>query len=89
MDFLATVGPVMTLIQTVPVWGPFCALVSFVLLYRAARMTWGTEAGDSVPDAPEDVPVERDDPEDALRPYAVTCGDDDPRVSYWPGTGGG
>ncbi len=96
MDVLVMVGPVISALEAFPVWGPVLFLVAVALLTEAARVTWGTDAEDTCRDAVPPVPTvlavedsREDAGEDTLAPRRVTCGDTDPRVSHWPGTGGG
>lgn len=97
MDVLVTFGPVISALETFPVWGPVLAVVTAVLLVQACRETWGTASrdprGDAVPAVPEVVPVPGDTAGDTAgdAPVSprVTSGDTDPRVSHWPGPGGG
>ncbi|MFB7496025.1 hypothetical protein ACFC09_15260 [Streptomyces sp. NPDC056161] len=88
VDALVIVGPVISALETFPVWGPVLALVAVVLFIQAARMTWGTGVedtrGDGVPVVPAAVPEVEGTGEDTLVLRGVTCGDAVPR----PGSGG-
>ncbi|MFJ8852301.1 hypothetical protein [Streptomyces sp. NPDC102437] len=85
VDVLVTVGPVIALLETFPMWGPVLAVVAAVLLYLAIRETWGGDAedtsGDTVPLVHQGVPAVEDTGEDTPVPRAVTCGDSVLRVS--------
>ncbi|MGV2914619.1 hypothetical protein [Streptomyces alfalfae] len=87
-NVLTLMGPAMPLIETVPRWGPVMAALAAVLLYHAARMTWGTAETDTVPAVPEAVPATGDGAGDTLGPGRVTCGDSCLHGPHRPGTGG-
>lgn len=90
VDALVTVGPVLLVLEVFPVWGPVLAVVLVVLLVEAFRATWGTAVEDTGGDSvPRGVPAGVPGPGDTGGPRRVTCGDSDPRVSHWPGPGGG
>ncbi|GAB2331799.1 hypothetical protein [Streptomyces variabilis] len=93
VDALVTIGPVISALEAFPVWGPVLAVVTAVLLVQAYRETWGTRAedtsGDAVPVSPPGVPPAGDRGGDTAPSPRLACGDTDPRVSHWPGPGGG
>ena len=92
MDALVRLGPVMSVLEAFPVWGPVLAVVSVVLLGQACRETWGTRAedmsGDGVLVSPRPCPPAGDTGAGGVLSPALACGDIDPRVSHWPGPGG-
>jgi hypothetical protein len=92
VDVLVTVGPVISALETFPVWGPALAVVAVLLFVQAARETWGTTEEDAPGDAvslvsPAVSPV-WDTGEDTLTLRRVTCGDSVPAVSPERETGG-
>jgi hypothetical protein len=93
LDLLTVIGPpVMTVVETFPMWGPVAALVGGALFWQAVCLTWqgrrgdtGDTRGHAVLTVLPDVPAVGDKP--GATP-GVSCGDSVPAVSPERETGG-
>jgi hypothetical protein len=78
LEVLVLLGPVVTVVEWWPWWGPVVAAGGLWSFRVAVRETWGTDAGDKGGDSVRPVPGPVPEVGDTSGP---TCGDTCPRPS--------